>query len=128
MPDEFPRPHCRLAWGKHPTVNTVLWTVWDSAYACSVKNTLTLQHGQSAAAQGKQGRSETDPPHRRLVSGDEKVTHLASSAPLPCPAYRQQIIDRANLVLSEARVLVEQLDRTSGYERQRTSHPPNFGA
>ena len=38
--------------------------------------------------------------------------NLPPRTPLPCPADRQKIIEEAKLVLTEARVIVEQLDRT----------------
>jgi hypothetical protein len=40
------------------------------------------------------------------------VNNLPPPTLLPCPADRQKIIEEAKLVLTEARVIVEQLDRS----------------
>jgi hypothetical protein len=41
-----------------------------------------------------------------------RINHSAPERPLPCRADRQKIMEQANLVLAEARLVAEQSDRT----------------
>lgn len=43
---------------------------------------------------------------------DEMINYCAPGRLLPCRANRQKIMDQANLVLAEARLVAEQSDRT----------------
>jgi hypothetical protein len=44
---------------------------------------------------------------------DENITaYLAAEMPLPCQAHREKILEHVRLVLTQARVVAEQSDRT----------------
>jgi len=74
-----------------------------------MKGTTTLQAGAPA---GKQAHDEKATRPARCRMSIETNNRFAAEKALPCQADRQKIVDRANLLLADARAVAVQSDHS----------------